>query len=213
MKQRSQFIVITLLLFMTTSCATQNKRGNKIRSLTLEEYDDGVWKHSETTQAKESISFDCMDLISTKTDRVTGRSSTESKLLVISDDGAKSGFTIYVHIWDNLLILSGSVLGGSYCMDKHDINILFRDGTRLLLMNHLSFNCDGRFSSYFSKPGGGYYGRNNKQILEMFRTKEVETMRIGTSRGSVQRDFTSIQSKQLMKSIDCMLNLKNNKKT
>ena len=37
MKKRSQLIVITLLLFVTTSCVTQNKKENTIRNLSLEE--------------------------------------------------------------------------------------------------------------------------------------------------------------------------------
>jgi hypothetical protein len=38
--------------------------------------DDGTWKYTETTQANGTVSFECSDLISTETDKMTGKSLT-----------------------------------------------------------------------------------------------------------------------------------------
>jgi len=80
------------------------------------------------------------------------------------------------------------------------MNVLFRDGSRIELINDGKFNCDAKFTQYF----GGVFGK--KKELEMFRTKEVETIRIWTSKSYVEEDFTSEQSKQLLHTVDCLLN-------
>ena len=36
------------------------------------------------------------------------------------------------------------------------------------------------------------------------RLKEIETMRVWTSKSYVEKDFSSEQSKQLMKTVDCL---------
>lgn len=80
------------------------------------------------------------------------------------------------------------------------MNILFRDGTRLELINDGKFNCEAKFTQYF----GGSFGK--KKQLDMLRAKEIETMRIWTSKSYVENDFSTDQSKQLIKTIECLYN-------
>ena len=90
-------IIITVLLglfaisLLQAQTEATTKHGKKVIL-----YDDGTWKYSETTKAKTSqISFECSDLIETKTDKMTGDTSIYSREpLVISDDGGKKGFLI-----------------------------------------------------------------------------------------------------------------------
>src|SRR5690554_1733629 len=164
--------------------------------------DDGTWKYAEPTTAPTTISLECSDLISTETDKMTGKSTTASKeTLIISEDGGKTGFGIFIMDLSGSLVFSIQAVGAGSCIDDDNkMNVLFRDGTRLELVNNGKFNCDGKFTLYF----GGSFGK--KKELEIFRTKEVETMRIWTSKSYVEKDFSSDQSKELMKTVDCLLN-------
>jgi hypothetical protein len=164
--------------------------------------DDKTWKYEIKVVAEETVNMECSELISTEKDKMTGKTSTSAKkTLIVSDDGGKSGFGIYlINGSSSSLIWSIQVAGAGGCIDDDNkMNVLFRDGTRLELVNNGEFNCESQFTLYF----GGSFGK--KKELEMLRTKEVETIRIWTSKNYVEKDFTSEQSKQLMKTVDCLL--------
>ncbi len=166
--------------------------------------DDGTWKYKQQKVDTNQITdnSDCSKYISTTVDKVTGKSSTAAKdMLIVSKDGGKKGFGIYVLKNGKSIIFSIQAVGAGNCIDDDDkMNVLFRDGTRIALTNDSDFNCDAKYTQYF----GGAFGK--KKELEMFRTKEVETIRIWTSDSYVEEDFSSDQSKELMKTVDCLLN-------
>jgi len=167
--------------------------------------DDGTWKYVETIVEKQEPvnSSDCSNYISTEVDKVTGKSTVAAKeMLIVSKDGGKNGFGFYIMKSDRgSIIFSIQAVGAGSCIDDDNkMNVLFRDGTRIELINDGKFNCDAKYTQYF----GGVFGK--KKELEMFRTKEVETIRIWTSKGYVEEDFTSEQSKQLLHTVDCLLN-------
>ena len=186
--------ISTFSLFAQTEATT--KDGKKV---ILNE--DGTWKFDTTVVVEKTVNMECSELISTETDKMTGKSSTASKeTLIISDDGGKNGFGIFLmNSSSGSIIFSIQAVGAGGCIDDDNkMNILFRDGTRLELVNNGKFNCKAKFTLYF----GGSFG--NKKELEMLRTKEIETMRIWTSKSYVEKDFSSEQSKQLMQTIDCL---------
>ena len=188
--------VSTFSLFAQTEATT--KDGKKVIL-----NDDGTWKYDTTVVVEKTVNLECSELISTETDKMTGKSSTAAKkTLIISDDGGKNGFGIFLmNSSSGSIIFSIQAVGAGSCIDDDNkMNILFRDGTRLELVNNGKFNCKAKFTLYF----GGSFGK--KKQLEMLRTKEIETMRIWTSKSYVEKDFTSEQSKQLMKTVDCLLN-------
>jgi hypothetical protein len=164
--------------------------------------DDGTWKLAETTAADAPISFDCADLISINTDKMTGKSTTASKeTLIVSEDGGETGFGIYIMDLSSFFAFNFKVVGAGSCIDDTNrMNVLFRDGTKLDIKNNAKFNCENNFTVYF----GGSFGKRKE--LETFRTLEVETIRIWTSKGFVEKDFSLDQSKQMMKTVDCLLN-------
>jgi len=91
------------------------------------------------------------------------------------------------------------VVGAGSCIDDTDkMNILFRDRSRFELVNNGKFNCESAFTLYF----GGVFGK--KKELEQLRTKEIEKMRIWTSKSYVEEEFTPENSKAFMKSLDCL---------
>lgn len=202
MKKIISTITILTLTVLSTFAQTEATT-NDGRKVILN--DDGTWKYVETkTENTESTdNSDCSNYISTETDKVTGKASVAAKeMLVVSKDGGKNGFGFYILKSDKgSIIFSIQAVGAGNCIDDDDkMNVLFRDGTRIELVNDADFNCDAKYTQYF----GGVFGR--KKELEMFRTKEVETIRIWTSDGYVEEDFNSEQSNQLLHTVDCLLN-------
>lgn len=163
---------------------------------------DGTWKYDDSKEVKDTVSFACSDLIATETDKMTGKTSVASKnTLIISEDGGKTGFGFFLMKGANSIIFSIQAVGAGSCIDdENKMNVLFKDGTRLTLQNDGKFNCDAKFTLYF----GGSFGK--KKQLEMFRTKEVETIRIWTSKSYVEKDFSAEQSKQLKQTVNCLIN-------
>ena len=88
---------------------------------------------------------------------MTGKTSTSAKeTLIISDDGGKNGFGIFIMKESNSIIFSIQAVGAGSCIDDDNkMNVLFRDGTRLHLVN------DGKF---IVKP-------NSLNILEVLSGK------------------------------------------
>jgi hypothetical protein len=194
------FALSVLILFNLSSFAQIEATTKDGKAIILNS--DGSWKYVEKDTNSIKKSLDCSDLIETKSDKMTGKTTVSSKeTLSISDDGGNTG--IGIHIYDSpelkgLILLFRAVGAGSCIDDSDNINVLFRDGTRLELQNDGSFNCDASFTLLL----GGY---TRKKELELFRTKEVETMRIWTMKSYVEKDFDSEQSKQLMQTISCLV--------
>jgi len=171
----------------------------------------GTYKCSETLEVPNAkvgpVSFECVDLIETRTDKMTDYFTSRSKnRLVISDDGGKTGFEIFCirvgTITDYDILIRIKVVGAGKCIDQGDVvNILFRDGSRLTFNSEVS----RRDAICFIAFGGMY--QKNKELNEL-TTKEIEAMRVWTSKGYVQKDFSSEQSKILMSTLKCLLQLK-----
>jgi hypothetical protein len=201
---KKKILTLTVLAISTFSLFAQTEATTKDEKKVILN-DDGTWKYSEqkiiTSQAKDNSN--CSKYISTEIDKVTGESSIAAKdMLIVSKDGGKKGFGIFImKSQRGSIIFSIQAVGAGNCIDDDDkMNVLFRDGTRIALTNDSDFNCDAIYTQYF----GGVFGK--KKELEMFRTKEVETIRIWTSDGYVEEDFTADQSKEFMKTVDCLLN-------
>lgn len=191
-------VISTLTLLSQTEVTT--KDGKKIIL-----NDDGTWKYAEQVLVTNPIpnNSDCSEFIISQKDKMTGKTNVSSKdVLVVSKDGSKNGFGILILMaTKGSIILSIQAVGAGNCIDDDDkMNVLFRDGTRLVLSNDADFNCEANYTQYF----GGVFGKKKELIL--FRTKEVETIRVWTSDGYVEEDFSPEQSNQLMKTIDCLLN-------
>lgn len=169
---------------------------------------DGTWKYAEKEKEKvEQVAppksrNDCGAYIKTEVDKVTGDTIIQSKepLLILSvKDGVRAGLGIGLIKSSGWTLLTIGVVGVAACIDDDDkMNVLFRDGTRLELINGGKFNCDGAHTQVF----GGTL--EQKENLEMFRTKEIETIRVWTSRGYREENFTPKQSKELMNVVDCL---------
>ncbi|PVW14228.1 hypothetical protein [Marixanthomonas spongiae] len=198
--QKSLLLTIMLsILFGQFLSAQINATTKEGKEVLLNE--DGTWKYIEKREvSSDELNLECSELISTETDKMTGRSTTAAKeTLIISEDGGKTGFGIYALNGSRYTILSIQAAGAGSCIDDDDtINILFRDGSRLELTNNGKFNCDAKMTLFF----GGTFG--NKKDLKELSTKEIETMRVWTSKSYVEKDFSSDQSNKLMQTLKCL---------
>lgn len=194
--------ILVFTIFTVNSIAQTEATTSKGKKVILN--DDGTWKYKETpatTNTETSnLNGDCSKYIETTEDKVTGKSTTASKnMLIVSKDGGKKGFGIFLMKGEKSVIVSIQAAGAGGCIDDNaKMNILFRDGTRLELTNDGKFNCDAKYTLYF----GGYFGK--KKELELLKTKEIETMRIWTSKSYVEENFTEDQSNELLKSLNCI---------
>lgn len=166
-------------------------------------HDNGTWEYIESPlkASNEEIELTCENLISTEYDKMTGKTTTAIKeSIIVSDDGGKTGFGIYLlKGGKNSYGMLISVVGAGSCIeDDGKADVLFRDGTRQGYLNNGSFNCDQLFSLYF----GGIHGK--KSEVDKFTSKEVEAMRVWTSKGYVEKNFSEYQSQQLMKAFQCL---------
>jgi hypothetical protein len=164
---------------------------------------DGSWRYvTVLATQKESIDdSDCSNFVLSEEDKMTGKSNWAAKdMLIVSKDGGKKGFGIYVLKSEKgSIIFSIQAIGAGNCIDDDNkMNVLFRDGTRVELRNDGKFNCDAKYTQYF----GGVFGK--KKELKMFGQKEVETIRIWTSKSYVEEDFSIDQSKELMNVVKCL---------
>ena len=173
----------------------------------------GTCKCSETLEVPDPkvgpVSFECEDLIITcaNTDKMSDNSFSSSKnKLVISDDGGKTGFEIGCYrlgVARSISVISVSIkaVGAGKRIDQGDRTvILFRDGTRLTFSSRNSVR-DATFLISF----GSVFGE--EEALNELITKEIETMRVWTRKGYVQKDFSNEQSKVLMNTLKCLSQL------
>ncbi|HNO18873.1 MAG TPA: hypothetical protein PKM24_11255 [Saprospiraceae bacterium] len=164
---------------------------------------DGTWKYADTVKSvqKSLDPNDCSNWISTETDKMDGSTSTASKnTIIVSTDGGKKGFGIFMMQGSKGgVILSIQAVGAGSCIDEGaKINILFTDGSRLVLSNNGKFNCKGNSTVYF----GGVFGK--KSELEELKTKKIQTMRVWTSDSYVEKDFTTDNQEEFFNVINCL---------
>ena len=111
-----------------------------------------------------------------------------------------TGFGIYMMLSSpNAIILVIQAVGAGSCIDEGaKINILFTDGTRLELLTDSKFNCDRKATVYF----GGIFGKKNQ--LSQLKTKKIQTMRVWTEDGYVERDFSSENQDAFYYTLNCL---------
>ncbi|MCB9227827.1 MAG: DUF3157 family protein [Chitinophagales bacterium] len=162
MEIKKTIFTISILVFTVLSTFAQTEATtNDGKKVILN--DDGTWKYVETSIEKQEPinSSDCSNYISTEVDKVTGKSTVAAKeMLIVSKDGGKNGFGFYILKSDRgSIIFSIQAVGAGNCIDDDDkMNVLFRDGTRIELVNDADFNCDAKYTQYF----GGVFGRKKE---------------------------------------------------
>lgn len=160
--------------------------------------DDGTWIYAPVEKVDPG---DCSTLTTEETDKMTGKTSKYlSETLVVSKDN-KNGLGIsLVKTAQTLIFVTRAVGAGSCINDDNKMNLLFRDGSRMEVTNMGKFNCKANFTLYL----GGEF-RTKKELAEL-QAKEIATMRIWTSDGFVEEDFTPEQSAIFKAAVGCLTN-------
>ncbi len=199
-------IMTTLLTVLTalTFVFGQNQNATTESGKKVILLQNGTWKYTDTVKNDQSKldPNDCSNWIKTEEDKVEGKSFTTIKdYLIVSKDGGKNGFGIYLmQSSDRSVILSIDVVGAGRCIDKGaKINILFTDGSRLELFTDGDFNCKGNATVYF----GGIFGKKNE--LSDLKEKKIDIMRVWTSDSYVEEKFTDDQAVQFKNALNCLI--------
>jgi hypothetical protein len=203
MRQLNLAILIASWLLLTLGCG-EGQKGAADSSRSAKPSSDSTVQGGVTSnRSEEKSSTATITPCVEETDKVTGKTHFSfTEPITTSEDGGKTGLLFYGLLDQTrqslVWIIQGLESGFSCVDDDDDMYILFRDGTRLQLKNDGKFNCDGKFTEYF----GGVLGK--KKQLEEISTKEIETIRLTSSHGSVERTLDPEQSKLLLQSILCL---------
>lgn len=160
---------------------------------------NGTWSYKNETSSKTDNLTVCDSLVEMITDKVSGESYlTMKKSLLISKD-EKNGFLVWMSkSKQGNLIIRFKIYGAGSCVEKDTkINILYRDGSRQELNANNDFNCEQTAVVYF----GGVFGKT--KIQDEFKLKEIETLRIWTSKSYHQEDFTKENSIEFRNLVNC----------
>lgn len=195
-------IVLTFLI-STSSVFGQSQKATTESGKIVILNSDGTWKYNETLKTIQSNTDinDCSNWILTQIDKVDGTSTTAGKkVITVLNNTGKTGFSILIMKYlESGVALSINAYGAGNCIDQYaKINILFTDGSRLVLSNNGKFNCDNTSILLF----GGAFGKINE--LEQLKSKKIQTMRVWTTNSYVQEDFTEENQIEINNVIKCM---------
>lgn len=139
------------------------------------------------------------DMVTTETDRMTGRTTTSSvNYITMSSDGI-DGIALMFIASEKTVSLYATVFGPSSCIDdKARMYILFTDGSRTTLTNSIKFNCENRFARI-------WFNRKDPQIAELL-SKRIEAIRVETYKGSVTEEMTPEQADTFAETLRCVTN-------
>ena len=165
-------------------------------------YTNIIWAQSPTTSPCDSRLLTQFDSI-----KEVYVSSVKDDIVIKKDE--KNKLILALLAMERTIILSIIVVGGGDCIDEtNKMNVVFRDGTKLEMLNNGGFNCDAEFSIFF----GGDFG--HKKELGLFLTNEIETIKISTRKSTIDKARNNVvevavppdTSKLIMESITCLTN-------
>lgn len=192
-----QILLISFLVCSLVSC----NNSNGVKSVSSENLPQNDSNKTTVEKTEKKVSFTCEDLIQSVTDKVTGKSRTQTAESIFVSSDQETGFSLYLMVTDSkTLVFNISVLSETLrCVDEGDeANILFRDGSRLTLKSAGDFNCEGSFTVYF----GDVFGK--KKELRQLMEKEIETMRVWGRGKEEEQDFSEEDSKRLLTVFKCL---------
>ncbi|HEX7414583.1 MAG TPA: hypothetical protein VF411_11115 [Bacteroidia bacterium] len=200
-------LLLIVIASITKQSFGQNQKAITENGKSVILFQNGTWKYEalkkDTTKVNTS-STDCHKWFTTTTDKVTGDITTAAKkTLIVSTDGGKKGFGIFMMRSDdnNYLYLIIQSVGAGSCIDKGAIiNILFTDDSKLEMKNVGDYNCKGKSTINFQAP----FDEDHEDGLNQLKTKKIQTMRVWTTDSYVERNFTSTNQMEFLNIINCL---------
>lgn len=144
----------------------------------------------------------CEEYIEHQVDEVTGwdlgKSSKQNIILLGKENGTSMGILVTT-LPDNAIVITFSITHQNPCIESSGkLNVLFRDGTRIELKNNGQPNCKGNHYQLFRGPF------NKEEELELLSLKEIRTVRVWTTTGFVDAEFSIEQSRLLRNVLICI---------
>ena len=141
---------------------------------------------------------DCSKYTKEYTDEVEGKSYTLADNIVVSSNEQEGLIIMFVKL-EKALAMSITSVGSGKCVDKgSQVNILFTDGTRMNLLNEVSFNCESKTTIYFEE------NRIDDYYANELSTKKIKIMRVHKSSGFVEENFSEDQADLFMNTFKCL---------
>lgn len=148
---------------------------------------------------KPPLNLDCGYLVSVQKEISGDKYTAVSKNIVFSED-SKTGFTIsFRKTKSSPLIWNTVVMGTGQCFDiENKMTLVFKDGARLQIPNDGKANCDGYFKLLFGGEGG------KEEIFELLKKNEIAGIRLFTTKGYVEQQFSEDNALRFKAAIGCM---------
>lgn len=204
---KSSFLLLVWMVFHLSGFAQTPATTDEGTKVLL--FDDGHWEAAPkpaepaTTNVGESS---CEEFTMVLEDVMEGTTTLAAKEnLVVSQDGGTEGIAFLMLNPDipgkHITVISIVSVGAARCIDDDDeIVVLFTDGTRMTLDNRNEFNCQGKSKVYV---GGLFTSASTEQALI---SKTIQRMRVKTSNGFVEEEFSAEQGEQFRRTLECLRN-------
>lgn len=152
--------------------------------------------------SSECYGQDCKTLVLTTQDKMTGDITSRAPIspIAFTKTGTDSKLSAFWLFSDSSISLIFLTRGAGCVEHQPTINFLFRDGTRMQRIGGNAFNCDGRAAIYYDSDSD--YDRRD---LDSIASKEIEAIRVWTSKSYSQEDLSKAQSKLFMNSLKCLM--------
>lgn len=158
------------------------------------------------------IKSGCEEWTENHYDKVTGDYTLRSKqTIIVKNDSTKDAFEIAMFKTDkNGILIIIKLSGGKSCIDKFSkINILFDDQTRLEVYNCENYNCDALVGIGLGNSAPVIIGGNDKwEDFKLLSSKKIETLRVWTGNTYVQNDFSELNKREFINTLNCLIDSK-----
>jgi hypothetical protein len=147
---------------------------------------------------KTPLKYKCEDVIETSVDKMTGDKTLSTKAIIPLDKTKNISALIIIGHSSTVMAFTLYCKKLSCIDEGAELNVLFRDGTKVKLNHTSTYNCKGKFTVYF----GDLWG--NLDNLRLLSNKQIEAIRVWGSGTAEQEDLTAESSAKLMAAFQCL---------
>lgn len=121
------------------------------------------------------------------------------KNIIVSQDGGKTGFTVYGAYMHNTVALTIHSVGAGACVNEGDkLVLVFADSAKLELANMAKFNCQAESSIYFNSA------LNNADQLQILAEKQIARITVWTKKKNLTRNVSDQTSTEIRELFSCL---------
>ena len=147
----------------------------------------------------------CDNWIVYEEDKITkqGNWMMAENIVLLEDNSTEGiGISLLLSADKKTIIWVNKVVGAGCINENAKVEILFSDGYNISILCNNKFNCDSKATIYF----GGIFGKTD--LLYDFSNKNIETLRIWTLKGYVQKDLSTANQQKFKEVFGCLTKLR-----